>query len=593
MARTPQRANAGRSLLGHRHGSPLDRLSTNTFELALLGKTSPLVNNTGRPLPDGDSRPEGASPVRSGALGQSYQTASTPPARVATLLRGWSAQLAPRIPAALEQPPQSPPVPLARVLPALFSTGARVVEVPGVPPLTRSAAESVPLVQTVRAALTEARLEAIERLQTGGQHALARSLIAASISAYSAGGLTADQFGEAIDISIREAESYRAAAQPLPQAPPQTTSQAAPGPTTPDLQLPAVPIVARPEPVPEALPQGAERLPPARPANFDLSRVPKENVAASSDIFETNAYPVSGPEYRAPADPLFATLFKALETLGTRELSMGEMAALINVKTGESEDFATSSSLQARLVADPSRLSYGSGVGTGGLPMHDLHKFIGGFRVLSGNPSNPPEYGFGGEGGFIANITAVDTGEGGALGWERESVIEGWLESEYASWREQWPPRLQQDRWGAFEQKWGEMDALDLPQELDDDLFAPGLMADPRHRERLLPMLRDLLHGAAGSDQRKAGAKAMAGWLTERDAVGQTASVSGLSAEIQMLQTLTAYLERNGLDTYEGQDRINWVDVFRLYRQLLSEGALTTRETVEGWLQRWNVPHEP
>jgi hypothetical protein len=194
--------------------------------------------------------PTPASTVPPGALGQSYKLAATP--QVPALVRSWSGQLAPRIPAALQQPPQPVAAGLVRLLPALFGPSARVLSVPGVPPVSSSAADSQTLQQTARAALTEPRLRAIESLQTDGQRVLARSLIATSISAYSAGVLTEEQLGQAIDLSLQEAQGYRSPVQtpPLTQPPPQGASPPEVQPT-PDLQLPAVPAAENAQPAPQ------------------------------------------------------------------------------------------------------------------------------------------------------------------------------------------------------------------------------------------------------------------------------------------------------------------------------------------------------
>jgi prophage maintenance system killer protein len=109
----------------------------------------------------------------------------------------------------------------------------------------------------VRNVLTEPRLRAIESLPTDGQRVLADSLITISISAHSAGMLTERQLGQAIDLSLRDAQAYRTPAQPEPQATPQGTSQAPPEPApepTPDLRLPAVPGVAQAQPAPSGQP---------------------------------------------------------------------------------------------------------------------------------------------------------------------------------------------------------------------------------------------------------------------------------------------------------------------------------------------------
>jgi Fic/DOC family len=236
-------------------------------EFAVTSQSIALTNPLSNPLmqPDANvSKPAAGAPVKPGALGQGHLLAAAP--SVSSLVRSWSGQITPHIPAALRQPP--PPVAsgLQRLFPTLVGTGARVLSVPGVPPLSTRAADSPTLQQTVQNVLTEPRLRAIENLPTDGQRVLSDSLITTSISAFSAGLLTERQLGQAIDLSIRNAQAYRTPAQPAPQGAGQTPPAPASEPT-PDLQLPAVPSVAGAQPAPSGQP-AADRY-TAMQAAFD------------------------------------------------------------------------------------------------------------------------------------------------------------------------------------------------------------------------------------------------------------------------------------------------------------------------------------
>jgi predicted amidohydrolase YtcJ len=73
----------------------------------------------------------------------------------------------------------------------------------------------------------------------------------------------------------------------------------------------------------------------------------------------------------------------------------------------------------------------------------------------------------------------------------------------------------------------------------------------------------------------------------------QRVSVSGATAEVQMLETMYRYLNKGRTNVSDPALRIDVTEVYDLYRKLLDEGQLTSRATVQGWLQSWKAPHEP
>jgi hypothetical protein len=243
-------------------------LGVTNLTIAALARPDAFV-----PQPPPQNDPSLATPrpvVPPGASGQKLMLANTP--RIAALVRSWSGQLAPRIPAALQQPPTPIAAPLVRLLPSLFTPSTRVLAVPGVPPLTSGAADAAPLVPAVRAALTEPRLRALEGLQGDGQRTMAGSLIATSISAFQAGALNADELGQAIEWSIREATGYRS---PAPQTQPTPAE-------TPDLALPPVPASPPEVRNPPVMPQPAD----AQAAVRDLMAAYRLPAALRSERME-------------------------------------------------------------------------------------------------------------------------------------------------------------------------------------------------------------------------------------------------------------------------------------------------------------------
>jgi hypothetical protein len=163
------------------------------------------------------------------------------------------------------------------------------------------------------------------------------------------------------------------------------------------------------------LPQGVSHRPPQRPGGFDLTNVSLEHLGQANDVLETNNYPVSSPAFERPADPLFATWFKALDLLGTRELTMAEMNGWVfsNVEhEGHAADIRLNG--EFRLVFNPQ---------VGLRSVHELHKFLGGFRRLPGERGITP--GHGGEGGLFARATDSFIGFPESR-WGEEADIGAW-----------------------------------------------------------------------------------------------------------------------------------------------------------------------
>ena len=120
-----------------------------------------------------------------------------------------------------------------------------------------------------------------------------------------------------------------------------------------------------------------------------------------------------------------------------------------------------------------------------------------------------------------------------------------------------------------------------------------GLFADPREQRAVRPATEALLSSMAGSPERAAAARALTTHFRERERLLDTVSVSSATAEIQMLQTLHSHLARHEIVVQNAIHQIDVVVLYGEYRELLAQGKLTTRSTVEGWLKAWDVPHVP
>jgi hypothetical protein len=332
----------------------------------------------------------------------------------------------------------------------------------------------------------------------------------------------------------------------------------------------------------ELMPVGVTQLPPHRTSSFDLKKLPVDSVIDAQGTLETNSDPVSNPTFERPADPLFATWIKAYKQLGTRSLTMSEMAGLNYSEVTWSSraiGLPVRSNFELRLLANEARME-----------KHELHKYVGGFRGHPGVATDSIAAGRGGESSLFARMTDVYNDHDLPTRWGEESVIRDY-------WKEHRSPtrsvnEAQPDKWT--------LDANDLGAASREQVLEKlnryrgnGYYGDPREQQKLLSSTRALLASEPGSQQRIAAANALTSTLRDRANVPDLTSVSGATAEIQMTETLYRYMNDNRLDFSKPNDQINVVEVYRLYRKLLTAGELTSRATVESWLKEWKVPYVP
>jgi hypothetical protein len=325
------------------------------------------------------------------------------------------------------------------------------------------------------------------------------------------------------------------------------------------------------------LPQGLNRLPPVRPEGFDWSLISGSRLTEAINVLESNSYPVSGPQYSHPADPLFVTWFKALESLGTRSLKMSEIQALISSDLS----WAPGSSGYREQSSFVSIYRPNMGIR---IP-HELHKLVGGFRdqprgvadVLAGH---------GGESGLFARVT-VQTDGVNTIAWGEEGVIHDF-------WRQH---QIQED-WRPM--SWWEHKAQTLSSETAENvlkelksLAQEGVFTDPRDQLTLRPVIGALLTSDPGSLLRIESADALCKFLRAKQQLLDTVSVSGCTAEIQMLETLSRCIAINKLDIRDPSHQLDAGKVYELYRDLLGTEQLTSRATVQRWLQEWGRSYVP
>ena len=341
----------------------------------------------------------------------------------------------------------------------------------------------------------------------------------------------------------------------------------------PTAKVPATPTA-------EPMPQGVARLPPQRPADFALKALPKDTVIDVLATLETNINPVSNPSYALPADPLFATWMKSYSMLGTRTLTMAEMEGLIDSEVrweGRETGMRDRSKFEIRF--DPNE---------GRMHQHELHKFIGGFKQDPGHGAI--DAGRGGETSLFARMTDFFNDHDIPTNWGSESAIRDYWRDHRSAVRTSNPAlatRLDADLHS--------LSHAGREQVLDKLAYYRnvGYFADPKQEAKLRPSVEALLANAPGTPARARAAQAIVDNFRERARNPDVVSVSGGTAEVQMAQTLYRYMAENKLDFKRPNDRIDVVEVYKLYRRMAAAGELTSRETVKGWLEQWGVPNVP
>lgn len=533
-----------------------------------------------------------------GAIKQPTRIAGAIVPRVRALVEGWKA----RAPVA----PMTRPGPAAIRWRALFSQPkAQTTPFPSpgglkpslVPTLREGSALTVPAVpgsavnpyeSALGIALTPERKQAFAQLSTA-QWVMADRMMTCALTGLTTGPhggppLSIAEFDEAVGMILE-------AAQAIDGNPPANS-----GTKPPAVRVDAVPLgePARltelpPPAVPNDMlaprgPEGSIALPPPRPADYRIDRVSGDQAVDALNTLESNTYPVSSPQYEHPADPLFANWFKAFDRLGSRSLTMAEMNSLLNSGLGWRSGTETHGERGAF------RLQVGS---TGLASPHELHLFLGGFRDLPKGSSSLGlrAAGLGGEGGLFARVTdEFDTGT--PDDWGKESEIEKFWFRKVNVRDTEVNPAATARRWEKTQLQLETASRAELLTKIDE-FGKAGYLADPRERELLAPLLEQLKTSTPHSPARFWAAKGVIDNLKARSKLTETVSVSGATAEVQVLETVYQYLKQNRLEVSRPDQKIDVVEVYKLYRELLARGELTTRRTVQAWLTHWKLPSVP
>jgi hypothetical protein len=312
--------------------------------------------------------------------------------------------------------------------------------------------------------------------------------------------------------------------------------------------------------------------------------VPAARVAGALDAFESNGYPVSNPSYEAPADALFETAFKGLDQLGSRTLTMAEWRAVVTAATGGTAEQSYAGSgarADLKLVVDPAK----------GMSPHEFHLAGGGFGDVPRATGRVINAGLGREGGLVAHLTDEFNQDAPNNYGDAREIFAFWgkdiAQSKSASayiGAPDWDAQIKALTAGSA--------SADLPVHLKS-FWGQGYFADPREMAVLRPVIKELLGSAPDSPQRVRAATALVTHLRDRAKLTEKVSVSGATAEIQFTQTLHRYFKEKGVDPYNANHKIDFVEMQALYHRLLAQGALVTRADVTSFLTGQNVPFYP
>ncbi len=321
----------------------------------------------------------------------------------------------------------------------------------------------------------------------------------------------------------------------------------------------------------ETMPAGVMRWPPPRPEGYELRRVAPARIIQAIHALETKpAWLVHAAHsvHAAPADRLFAVWFRVLDWLGTRTLTMGEMSRLLSAHSaGQSatgEDRVVKTLVQID-KADTGLKSFG-----------DLCKFAG---ALSGDA-------LASQGPLL--FAVLRAGEAGAFVEAPDQ-----------------PPEETDKVVLADVVVFKEFVVAGLPP----PVLSPGAIfwssITPRLSQAPVDLIVGLIDSFSESDASREQEKRIDAFTPAPEPVpapSQRArpaavSVSRMTAHIQLAQVLHRHLKLDQpgarVDVRDPDAKLDLVDAYRLYRQLIDDRQLTSCQTVEAWLVGWGVARAP
>jgi hypothetical protein len=315
----------------------------------------------------------------------------------------------------------------------------------------------------------------------------------------------------------------------------------------------------------ETMPAGVVRWPPPRPDGYQMGRVAPARIIHAIHALETKPGSAVPAVQAAPADRLFAVWFRVLDWLGTRTLTMGEMNSLLSahaagrLETGE-----------ARVVKTLSRIDKAD---TGLKSFDDLCKFAGTLSVDVSVPTRQTLWGVlrAGEAGAFVRVSDPTLDEADKVVVADVVVLKEFIVADLLP-----PPVLSPGAifWASITPRLSQA-PVDLIVGLIDSFSETD---DSRDDEKRVDASRLRPEPVPASAQ-----------CARPPAV----SASRMTGDIQLAQALHRYLKLDQpdarVDVRDPDAKLDLVEVYRLYRQLIEARELTSRQTVEAWLVDWGV----
>jgi hypothetical protein len=324
----------------------------------------------------------------------------------------------------------------------------------------------------------------------------------------------------------------------------------------------------------EPMPAGVVRWPPQRPDGYELRWVAPARIIHAIHALETKPGSGGHAAHAAPADRLFAVWFRVLDWLGTRTLTMGEMSSLLTAHVA-----GQSATAEDRVVKTLERVDT---IDTGLKSFDELCKFAGELSVDGLAAQGQP---------LFAVLHAGETGtfvavEDEALDETADKVVfaDVVVLKEFVVADPPPPPVLTPGAifWSSITPRLSQA-PVDLIVGLIDCFSESDEFLDEQKRADALPPRPAPVPEPVPRPVRRARPAAV--------------SVSRITADIQLAQTLHRYLKVDQpgarVDVRDPDAKIDLVEAYRLYRQLIDARELTSCQTVENWLIDWGVARAP
>jgi hypothetical protein len=333
-------------------------------------------------------------------------------------------------------------------------------------------------------------------------------------------------------------------------------------------------------------------MPPARSSNWALQDLDPERVLQAMRQFEALPHPVSGPEQRYPADPIFENVFRGLTYLETDGLTHEDLSRLVRWVVSPKVHWGDRVTLSTARDHPPFELIRPQDH----FQWHDWH-IVTGFRSEPAGARLPNV-----AGPVRTEITAGHGGESGLVAWLTSDVafnprmkaetfrarsLRVWESKLNAAART--PPLSFTEQ---FPQLTGE---LTEATRLLRAFHREGYFGDAAHTEFVWPLISQLgslsfFHqmGPNASRSHEDAARQLLTHLDDRAASARGGvPVHAAAAELQWTEAFRGFLIQTNPEL-DVRQVFNFVDFHRFYREQHDRGLLISPDEVRTWLREKN-----